>query len=253
MRSDRSPRANSSAAPHGSDSQRTLELQVASSTDVAPATRADDADGGERVWVSDDARRRDRARVDYAEMMARYLGPVIMTAMADDDVTEMYVKPQDGACGSTRIAAAEWTRRTSFPPHGSRCFSMPSRARKGPRSVRTTHNCRRNSPRSAFAAHGCKASSRQLRQASRSRFASAQPASTRSTSTCEVERCVQRGATRCARQWRAGGRSSCAARPAPASPRSPTRYSFGPARLTRSWPPSHTSASVLLTHTTREF
>jgi len=230
MRSDRSPRANSSAAPHGSDSQRTLELQVASSTDVAPATRADDADGGERVWVSDDARRRDRARVDYAEMMARYLGPVIMTAMADDDVTEMYVKPQDGACGSTRIAAAEWTRRTSFPPHGSRCFSMPSRA-----------------------AHGCKASSGQLRQASRSRFASAQPASTRSTSTCEVERCVQRGATRCARQWRAGGRSSCAARPAPASPRSPTRYSFGPARLTRSWPPSHTSASVLLTHTTREF
>src|SRR5580700_4618274 len=29
-------------------------------------------------------------------MMARYLGPVILHAFADDDVTEIYVNPQDG-------------------------------------------------------------------------------------------------------------------------------------------------------------
>src|SRR2546427_8838947 len=33
----------------------------------------------------------------YGEMMARYLGPVIQQAFADDDVTEIYVNPQDGA------------------------------------------------------------------------------------------------------------------------------------------------------------
>lgn len=33
----------------------------------------------------------------YGEMMARYLGPVILSAFADDDVTEIYLNPQDGA------------------------------------------------------------------------------------------------------------------------------------------------------------
>lgn len=33
---------------------------------------------------------------DYAEMMARYLGGRVMQALADDDVTELYVNPQDG-------------------------------------------------------------------------------------------------------------------------------------------------------------
>jgi len=32
----------------------------------------------------------------YGEMMARYLGPVIVRAFADDDVTEIYLNPQDG-------------------------------------------------------------------------------------------------------------------------------------------------------------
>jgi type IV secretion system protein TrbB len=32
----------------------------------------------------------------YSEMMARYLGPVILRAFGDDDVTEIYVNPQDG-------------------------------------------------------------------------------------------------------------------------------------------------------------
>jgi type IV secretion system protein TrbB len=33
----------------------------------------------------------------YGEMMARYLGPVVLDAFADDDVTEIYLNPQDGA------------------------------------------------------------------------------------------------------------------------------------------------------------
>jgi P-type conjugative transfer ATPase TrbB len=36
------------------------------------------------------------ARARYGEMMARYLGSVIVDAFADDDVTEIYVNPQDG-------------------------------------------------------------------------------------------------------------------------------------------------------------
>jgi type IV secretion system protein TrbB len=32
----------------------------------------------------------------YGEMMARYLGPAILRAFADDDVTEIYVNPRDG-------------------------------------------------------------------------------------------------------------------------------------------------------------
>jgi len=32
----------------------------------------------------------------YGEMMARYLGPVIVRAFADEDVTEIYLNPQDG-------------------------------------------------------------------------------------------------------------------------------------------------------------
>ena len=34
-------------------------------------------------------------REPYAEMMARYLGPVVLQAFADDDVTEIYVNPQE--------------------------------------------------------------------------------------------------------------------------------------------------------------
>ncbi len=33
----------------------------------------------------------------YGEMMARYLGPILLGAFADDDVTEIYLNPQDGA------------------------------------------------------------------------------------------------------------------------------------------------------------
>jgi type IV secretion system protein VirB11 len=33
----------------------------------------------------------------HGEMMARYLGPVILRALADEDVTEIYLNPRDGA------------------------------------------------------------------------------------------------------------------------------------------------------------
>src|SRR5712692_742138 len=36
-------------------------------------------------------------RERFGEMMARYLGPVILGAFEDDDVTEIYLNPQDGA------------------------------------------------------------------------------------------------------------------------------------------------------------
>src|SRR5256712_8411735 len=36
------------------------------------------------------------AGAGYGEMMARYLGPIILRAFADDDVTEIYLNPQDG-------------------------------------------------------------------------------------------------------------------------------------------------------------
>jgi type IV secretion system protein VirB11 len=37
------------------------------------------------------------SRERFGEMMARYLGPIILGAFADEDVTEIYLNPQDGA------------------------------------------------------------------------------------------------------------------------------------------------------------
>lgn len=41
------------------------------------------------AWQNEPAER-------YGEMLARYLGPAVLTAFADDDVTEIYLNPQDG-------------------------------------------------------------------------------------------------------------------------------------------------------------
>lgn len=40
---------------------------------------------------------RDDTSRRYGEMIARYLGPAILRAVTDDDVTEIYLNPQDGA------------------------------------------------------------------------------------------------------------------------------------------------------------
>lgn len=39
---------------------------------------------------------RDDSSDRYSEMLARYLGPAVLRAVADDDVTEIYLNPQDG-------------------------------------------------------------------------------------------------------------------------------------------------------------
>ena len=41
--------------------------------------------------------RSDETADRYGEMIARYLGPAILRAVEDDDVTEIYLNPQDGA------------------------------------------------------------------------------------------------------------------------------------------------------------
>jgi hypothetical protein len=59
----------------------------------------------------------------YDDMMARYLGPVIVRAFADDDVTEIYLNPQDGVvrfdtCSRGRITSEDSeapTRVEMFP------------------------------------------------------------------------------------------------------------------------------------------
>jgi type IV secretion system protein TrbB len=38
----------------------------------------------------------EQGRVPYADMMARFLGDAVMAAFNDDDVTEIYINPQDG-------------------------------------------------------------------------------------------------------------------------------------------------------------
>jgi type IV secretion system protein TrbB len=48
------------------------------------------------VWSKDAGLRANR-RDDMGEMLSRYLGPAVTSAFADDDVTEVYVNPQDGA------------------------------------------------------------------------------------------------------------------------------------------------------------
>jgi len=52
----------------------------------------------------------------YGEMMARYLGPVIVRAFADDDVTEIYVNPQDGVVRFDTRSRGRITSEVSVTP-----------------------------------------------------------------------------------------------------------------------------------------
>src|SRR2546425_2401180 len=52
----------------------------------------------------------------YGEMMARYLGPVILRAFADDDVTEIYVNPQDGVVRFDTRSRGRITSEVSVTP-----------------------------------------------------------------------------------------------------------------------------------------
>ena len=52
----------------------------------------------------------------YGEMMARYLGPVILRAFADDDVTEIYLNPQDGVVRFDTRSRGRITSEVSVAP-----------------------------------------------------------------------------------------------------------------------------------------
>src|SRR5207245_11167657 len=52
----------------------------------------------------------------YGEMMVRYLGPVIVRAFADDDVTEIYVNPQDGLVRFDTRSRGRIESGVSVPP-----------------------------------------------------------------------------------------------------------------------------------------
>ena len=56
-------------------------------------------------------------------MMARFLGEGVMAAFADDDVTEIYVNPQDGRLRfDTRSRGRVDWRVSPGDAAGSRCF-----------------------------------------------------------------------------------------------------------------------------------
>src|SRR5438552_5425136 len=52
----------------------------------------------------------------YGEMMGGYLGPVILRAFADDDVTEIYVNPQDGVVRFDTRSRGRITSEVSVTP-----------------------------------------------------------------------------------------------------------------------------------------
>lgn len=58
----------------------------------------------------------------YGEMMARYLGPIILGAFADDDVTEIYLNPQDGAVRFDTRARGRVDSGARLDPHRVEMF-----------------------------------------------------------------------------------------------------------------------------------
>lgn len=58
----------------------------------------------------------------YAEMMARYLGLGVLAAVADDDVTEIYVNPQDGAVRYDTRSRGRIDSHTRIDPHRLEMF-----------------------------------------------------------------------------------------------------------------------------------
>ncbi len=58
----------------------------------------------------------------YAEMMARYLGLGVLAAVADDDVTEIYVNPQDGAVRYDTRSRGRVESQARIDPHRLEMF-----------------------------------------------------------------------------------------------------------------------------------
>src|SRR5258708_12077681 len=51
------------------------------------------------------------------EMLSRYLGPTVIRAMADDDVTEVYVNPQAGAVSLHHRSTVQLAIPATTAPH----------------------------------------------------------------------------------------------------------------------------------------
>ncbi|GAC1648704.1 MAG: P-type conjugative transfer ATPase TrbB [Gemmatimonadaceae bacterium] len=58
----------------------------------------------------------------YGQMMARYLGPAIVRALADDDVTEIYLNPQDGYVRLDTRRQGKITSEACLEPHRVEMF-----------------------------------------------------------------------------------------------------------------------------------
>src|ERR1700693_2834652 len=65
------------------------------------------------------------------EMLSRYLGPTVIHAMADDDVTEVYVNPQDGAIRLDTRSRGKIASGTTIDAHRVEMFLNAVAARLG--------------------------------------------------------------------------------------------------------------------------
>ena len=65
------------------------------------------------------------------EMLSRYLGPAVIRAMADDDVTEVYVNPQDGAIRLDTRSRGKIASGTMIDAHRVEMFLNAVAARLG--------------------------------------------------------------------------------------------------------------------------
>jgi len=65
------------------------------------------------------------------EMLSRYLGPTVIQAMADDDVTEVYVNPQDGAIRLDTRSRGKIASGTMIDAHRVEMFLNAVAARLG--------------------------------------------------------------------------------------------------------------------------
>src|SRR5260370_28676066 len=74
----------------------------------------------------------------YGEMMVRYLGPVILRAFADDDVTEIYVNPQDGLVRFDTRSRGRIESGVSVPPTPVEMFLNAVATSLGP-TLRADH------------------------------------------------------------------------------------------------------------------
>jgi len=115
------------------------------------------------------------------EMLSRYLGPTVIRAMADDDVTEVYVNPQDGAIRLDTRSRGKIASGTMIDAHRVEMFLTRSPRGWASPSPAIARASRPNSRPRRSPAAASRASSHRSRPAPRSTFASRRQWSTPST------------------------------------------------------------------------